>query len=294
MAVLYSIITVLCWGTWLTPIQNVPLRSQNIKTFYIGLVNLALTFCVAWLQGPLQYDLKTFGLPFLGGVVWAISGLCAFTATDKLGLVKAIGIWAPLNIVTGIFWGAVLFQELANLSALKMGGLAACVALIIVGVLVIIFARGTGARVQDQRALWIGVGGSVAAGVLWGSYFILMNLSGASSWVSSFPFSVGMLVCSVVLLVFTRTSPLLGQASHTLRICGSAALWGIGNFTMLLLVGLIGAGRGFTISQLAVIVNALLGVYVLKDPAPNSRAAWLTLAGCGIALAAAIGMNSIK
>lgn len=293
MAIVYSLTTVLCWGTWLTPIQNVPLRSQNIKTFYIGLVNLVLTLAAALLQGPLNYNLKTFGLPFLGGIVWAISGYCAFTATEKLGLVKAIGIWAPLNIVTSIFWGAILFQELAALSPLKMAALAACVALIIAGVLIIIFARGTGGRVQDSRMLWIGVGGSIAAGILWGSYFILMNLSETSSWVSSFPFSVGMLACSIGLLAVTRTSPLL-EKSSTLRISGSAALWGIGNFSMLLLVGLIGAGRGFTISQLAVIVNALLGVYVLKDPAPNTRAAWLTLAGCGLALAAAIGMNSIK
>jgi glucose uptake protein len=71
-------------------------------------------------------------------------------------------------------------------------------------------------------------------------------------------------------------------------------LWGIGNYGMLLLVDALGAGRGFTISQLGVVVNGLIGVYLLKDPTPNSRAALLTLIGCVFATVGGILMGSLK
>jgi glucose uptake protein len=291
---LFAIITVSCWGLWLAPVQHVPLRNQNIKTFYIGVVYVVITFVVTLSQSPLQYNLRSFGLPFLGGLMWAVSGLCAFTGTEKIGLAKAFGIWAPLNIVTSIFWGAVLFGELSSLSGGKVTLLIGCVLVVIAGVLMIIFARGAGAGVTDKRAMTIGVGGSVIAGVLWGTYFILMKLSGVSSWVSSFPFAVGILAGSVALLLITRTPVYLAGKGDYVRIILAAALWGIGNYTMLLMVNILGAGRGFTIAQLGVVVNAIVGVYVLKDPKPNTKAAWLTLAGSFLALAAAITLANVK
>ncbi len=294
MGFVYAIVTVLCWGLWLAPIQNVPLRNQNIKTFYIGVVYVVMTFIISILQGPLSYSPRSFGMPFLGGVMWAVSGLCAFTAAQKIGLAKAFGIWAPLNIVTSIFWGAVLYGELRALSGGKMILWASAVLVVIAGVLMIIYARGGGESEKGSRARLIGFGGAIIAGILWGTYFILMKESGISSWVSSFPFAVGILVGSLVLLISTRSPVNLAHKNHYLRICFSAALWGIGNYTMLLMVDWLGAGKGFTISQLGVVVNALVGVYILKDPKPNTKAAWLTFTGSALALGAAILLANIK
>jgi len=63
---------------------------------------------------------------------------------------------------------------------------------------------------------------------------------------------------------------------------------------MLLLVGELGAGRGFTIAQLGIIVNGLIGIYILKDPAPKSRAAVLTLIGCALAGLGGILLGSLQ
>jgi glucose uptake protein len=71
-------------------------------------------------------------------------------------------------------------------------------------------------------------------------------------------------------------------------------LWGIGNYGMLLLVDQIGAGRGFTISQLGIVVNGLVGFYLLKDPPPKSPPATLTLAGCLLATLGGILLGNLK
>jgi glucose uptake protein len=67
----------------------------------------------------------------------------------------------------------------------------------------------------------------------------------------------------------------------------------VGNYGMLLL-DTLGAGRGFTIAQLSIVVNALVGIYWLKDPQPRSRAAWLTLTGCALATFGGIILANIK
>jgi glucose uptake protein len=200
-----------------------------------------------------------------------VSGLCAFTATNKLGMARASGIWSPLNIVVSLLWGAVLFDEFLNTGPMGLVVLIVSVAVIIVGVLLIIFAKGRGDMISNRHDLTIGLLGAIGAGILWGSYFIPSKTSDVSLWIATFPLTIGIFVGSTVLMLLGRQSPRLENRGDYVRVSASGVLWGIGNYAMLLLVSKIGAGRGFTIAQLAVVVNALLGVYWLKDPQPKTR-----------------------
>ena len=292
--ILYALITVLAWGTWLSPSQNIPFKNQQIKTFYVASANLVLAFAVAAVLGPGQVTLDVFWLPFIGGLVWSVSGLCAFTATDKIGTAKAFGVWAPLNIVVSILWGALLFDEFPHTSGLNLVLLLVSVIIIIAGVLTIIFARGGGGKIQDQKAELIGYLGAVGAGVLWGSYFIPLKISGVSMWIGALPLSVGIWVGSALLALLARQSIRLEKTAHYWRVSLTGVLWGVGNYGMLLLVDQIGAGRGFTISQLSVVINALIGIYWLRDPQPKTRAATLTLIGCILATLGGIILGNLK
>jgi len=59
------------------------------------------------------------------------------------------------------------------------------------------------------------------------------------------------------------------------------------------MVDRFGTGRGFTITQLSVVVISLVATIVLKDPAPKSRAALLTFVGCVIATAGAVLLGNV-
>jgi glucose uptake protein len=113
-------------------------------------------------------------------------------------------------------------------------------------------------------------------------------------WVAAFPLSVGIFAGSALLVLLARQPLRLEQPGHYLRAASTGLLWGIGNYGMLLLVEEFGAGRGFTISQLGIVVNGLLGVYLLNDPPPKSRAATLTLIGCVCATVGGILMGALK
>src|SRR5918912_41216 len=106
-------------------------------------------------------------LTLLGGVIWAVGGLCAFTGTNKLGMAKAFGIWAPLNIIVSLIWGAVLFHEFVNISTGTILLLVAAILTILAGVLLIIFAKGADEGGQDRHAFRLGFAGAVGAGILW-------------------------------------------------------------------------------------------------------------------------------
>jgi glucose uptake protein len=294
LGLLYALITVLAWGTWLAPSQKVVFRNQQIKTFYVAVANLALATLVALLQGLRGLSWDVFWPPFLGGLVWAVSGFLAFTATDRLGMARAFGLWAPVNVLVSILWGVIIFGEMLNEGPQTLALLALALLITLAGVLLIIFARGFGAAAQPRGTLWPGLLAALGAGVLWGSYFIPIQLSAASMWVAAFPLSVGIFTGSSVLALLARQPVRLSQHSDTLRVLVTGLLWGIGNYGMLLLVEQFGAGRGFTISQLGIVVNGLLGIYLLKDPAPKSRAAALTLAGCVCATVGGILLGGLK
>src|SRR5260221_6527837 len=94
-----ALIPVLGWGTWLAPSQNIPLKDQQIRVFYVASANLLLAFVIGLFKGLGGLTGSVFWMPFIGGLIWAVSGLCALTASANLGPASALGIWAPLNII---------------------------------------------------------------------------------------------------------------------------------------------------------------------------------------------------
>lgn len=291
---LYAAITLLGWGPWLTPSQEVAFPSQQIKTLYVVATNLVIATVIAlWQGGMWELDAITFWLNFLGGVIWAGGGLCAFTSTNKLGMVKALGIWTPLNITVSLVWGAVLFHEFVDLNGTTILLLIAATSAILVGVWLVIFAKGAAKGDLERGAFRLGLAGAVGAGILWGSYFIPVKYSGASPWAGTFPLALGMAGGGTVLALLSRQSWRLASPGDYLRVCLTGALWSMGNYGMLLLVGVIGAGKGFTISQLAIVINALIGIYWLHEPPPRTRAARLTFTGCILATLGGIVLGNL-
>jgi glucose uptake protein len=222
-------------------------------------------------------------MPLGGGLIWAVSGLCAFTAASRLGMARAFGIWAPLNILVSLACGRWLFGEFADLKAGKLAMLGTAIVVILAGVLMIILSKGVAERAENRRAGFIGLMAALGAGILWGVYFIPIKLAGVSLWVAAFPMALGIFAGSALLAALARASLRLRSRPDYLRLTATGVLWTTGNYGMLLLVGELGAGRGYTIAQLSVVVNAIVGIYALKEPVPGTRAARLTLAGCVLA-----------
>lgn len=294
MTFLYAFITVLAWGTWFAPSQKIQFRNPHIRTFYVTSANLILALVVWLIRGGQAITAATFGWPFIGGLIWSVSGYCAFVAIEKLGLARAVGIWTPLNIIVGLIWGALLFDEFGALGGRSRWLLLTSLVAIIAGILLIILARGGESKGAAGKSLAFGLWGALGAGVLWGTYFIPIQISQASMWVASWPMAIGMWVAGLLLVVLAGGAPTLAHRRDYLLVVLSGLLWGIGNYGMLLLTEAIGTGKGFTISQLGVAINAMVGIFWLKDPRPGTRAAWITGAGVLLAMVGGIVLGNLK
>ncbi len=293
MILLYSIVVIFAWGTWLAFCQNVPFKSNFIRTFYVSLAFLIMATIIMLFQGQNPFIHSLFWPPFIGGIIWTLGGAAAFTGTKNIGLARACGIWAPLNIICGFLWGIFYFKEFENLSTDTVLFLIFSLIFIIIGIMMIIFSKGTGGNSKEKKTFIIGTVGAAAAGILWGSYYIPLKILDASPWVTSFPFAAGAFSGSLLFVLFKRVSIKLDKPIHYIQTTISGLLWGTGNYAMLLLVSKIGAGRGFTISQLCVVVNALVGIFFFKDPKPKSKAAVITFIGITLALLGGVYLGNI-
>lgn len=297
IGIIYAVLTVLAWGTWLAPSQNVPMKGQQTRTFYVTLAVLFMALVASLFVGFEGLNATTFWFPFIGGVIWALSGWSAFIGTNKIGMAKAFGIWAPMNIVVSIIWGVVLFGEFLHIDFSGFILAVLAILLIIGGILFIIFSGGS--KEKNKKISVPGLLGAIGAGVGFATYFIPIqigttNTLGFNMWIGTLPLAIGMVGGSLIIMLVTRSSFKLEKTSHYYRVLSSGILWGVGNYGALAMMQIIGTGKGFTIAQLCVVVNALVGIYILKEPNPKSKAAKLTLIGVVIAMSGAVLLGNVK
>jgi len=114
--------------------------------------------------------------------------------------------------------------------------------------------------------------------VLWGAYFVPAQWAHVPSQVGNFPLAVGMFAAALVLAAREKAIVRLPPRHAGVQI-GAGLLLGVGSVALLGLVPRIGTGAGFTVAQLSLLVNASVGIWVFKVPAPGSRAAKVAVTG---------------
>ncbi|MGC1479402.1 MAG: GRP family sugar transporter [Chthoniobacterales bacterium] len=282
MSVLYAIITVLAWGFWLVPSQRVTFANERIRTAYVALANLLLVAGVFAFRGGGEVDAVAWLLSFGGGLVWCGGCWAAFASTRRIGIARAMALWAPINILTACGWGALLFGEFLDWPLRDQGLLALGLFFLSAGILLIVSSNDKSGTAPPSRLSGLLL--AVVAGVLWGTYFIPLQASGIDVWTGMLPLALGIAFGALLGLGRDWSSLRLPRPSDYTGALGSGLLWSLGNVTSLLLMSAIGTGRGFTIAQLCIVVNALAGIYLLGQPASGSRAAKLTLTGSAVGI----------
>ena len=301
---LIALLPVFGWGIWLAVSQDVRSPNPRAKTLYAVLANLAASALVFAISGS-AWDRPSFWPVFLGGLLWSVGGVAAFSAAELIGLARGAGIWVPVNLAVGLGWGILLFRELEGTAARTKALTALAAAVLTGGVLLILSARrgetaasgdkaGAESGGRDPGRAVKGMLLAALAGLFFGTYFIPIRASGASAWSAALPMSLGMAAGTLALCLAYPAPPSMARTGHYFRSGLSGLLWAAGNYGMLLLTERIGTGRGFSVAQLNLIVSALAGIYVFRDPPPKTRAAWTALGGCVVAAAGGVLLGLVK
>lgn len=248
----------------------------------MGIALGGLVFAVAvWIFKRPQLDGHILLIGALSGVGWAIGSVGQFMGLRYLGVSRSMPVSDGGQVVATSLLGVALGEWATRAS--RLYGFGALV-LIVTGIVLASYAdRRGGSRPQWGRGLAVNLfsilGFTFYAGIL--KYY------GISGWSSVLPQSAGQIIAlSVISLVFFRVRP-FNRAS--LRNGLTGLVWGAGNIALLLSQSQLGLAVAYPVSQAAVIVSVLGGVFINKER--KNRREWL-FAAAGMAVICA-GLVSI-
>lgn len=137
---------------------------------------------------------------------------------------------------------------------------------------VIFSARGE----KQLGNIKLGFLSSLGIGVIHGSFFVPLQMSGLSIFVSFVPLTIGMVVTMFILILLKKVR-IFYYPTSIFRMILAGLILGGGNYTALLTIQHLGVSQGYPLTQLGIIVNALWGIVVFKEVATFRAKMLITL-----------------
>lgn len=305
LAVLFCIITMLCWGSWANT-QKLASKTWRFPLFYwdytLGVMLLSLVLGLtmgsngdsgqAFIPNLLSASLRAILYALLGGVVFNIANLLLVAAIDIAGMAIAFPIGIGIALVLGVVVNYVAVPA-GDPTLLFIG-----VALVAVAIVLDAFAYK---KISKGSASTKGILISLAAGILMGFFYRFVAASMSADYVNPtaglftpyvavFIFSVGIFLSNFIFNTFFMYKPLNGEkvsysdyfkkGTPKLHIIGMAGgiIWCIGMLFNMIAAGEAGFAISYGLGQGATMIAAIWGVFIWKEFKNASKATY-TLIG---------------
>lgn len=301
MALLFMVLSMLCWGSWANTLKTCP--GYRFQLFYwdyvIGLVAGALvwgmTMGSAGARGlPFFQDIfhagaHPIGLALAGGAVFNVANLLLVAAIDIAGLAVAFPVGIGLALVVGAVSSYVVAP--AGNPLLLFGGI------LVVILAIVLDAAAYRARERQKSVTIRGVVLSLVSGVLMGSFYpfvsgAMIGRGAIGPYATAFYFAIGVALCSLAANTLLMRKPLDGREPVSFRAYGKAPLawhlWGVlGGLiwctgAILNFVAsrahIVGPAVSYSIGQGATMISAAWGVFIWHEFSSAPRRAKVLLA----------------
>ncbi len=307
MAVIFCVITMLCWGSWANT-QKLAAKNWRFELFYwdyvIGILVLTLIF--AFTLGSHGTEGRSFAADVSqagkDNIISALLGGTVFNAANIL-LVAAIAI-AGMSVAFPVGIGiALVLGVLVNYIDAPQGNatiLFAGVALIAIAI--VLNARAykkmsSGNASPSTKGLTL----SIAAGLLMGFFyrfvakamfanFTMPEPGKLSPYTAMVFFAIGILLSNIVFNTYIMRKPFVGEPvnfgqyfkggfrNHLTGILGGI-IWCVGMSFSIIASGKAGAAISYGLGQGATVVAAIWGIFIWKEfkNAPKGTSALLNI-----------------
>jgi glucose uptake protein len=292
LAVVFTIITMLCWGSWANT-QKLASKDWRFETFYWdyvwGILIMSLIFAFtlgstgeggrSFLADFQQADSQNIQSALIGGVVFNAANILLVSAITIAGMSVAFPVGIGLALVIGVIVN-YLDNPVGDKTLLFTG-----VALIALAIL--LNANAYRKMQSDSTVSAKGLILSVVAGVLMGyfykyvaaSMFTDFNVPEAgklSPYTAVVIFAVGILISNFLFNTYLMFRPFQGtpvsysdyfkgsSKNHLMGILGGM-IWCIGMSFNIIASGKAGAAISYGLGQGATIVAAIWGIYIWKE-----------------------------
>ncbi|MFZ9660363.1 MAG: GRP family sugar transporter [Chitinophagaceae bacterium] len=294
LAVVFCIVTMLCWGSWANT-QKLAKKQWPFQLYYwdyslgVMIITTSLAFTLgsigtngrSFLIDLAQADLHYIIQAFIGGVIFNFANLLLVIAIEIAGMAIAFPIGIGLALVLGVITN---YDPLQTNHALVMWG---GVVLITLAILLDAFAyrqlpkKGNNSTVK-------GILFSILAGISMGFFYRYVASSMVSDlihpeggkltpYTALVIFSLGLMISNVVFNTINMYKPVSGMPVtfiqyfrdgnlrlHLIGILGGI-IWGLGMSLNILASGVAGPALAYGLGQGATLVAAIWGVFIWKE-----------------------------
>jgi glucose uptake protein len=302
-AVIFTIITMFCWGSWANT-QKLAKKGWRFELFYwdytIGVLLLTLILGLTlgshgtegrpFLADLQQASQSSIISALLGGAIFNAANMLLVAAIDIAGMAVAFPVGIGLALVLGVVVN-YLEHPLGN-SVLLFGGVLLVVLAIILDAVAYRTIPGTAAGVSTKGLVL-----SVACGLLMGFFYRFVAAamypdftkpeSGKlGPYAAVFVFAVGIFLSNFILNTFVMKKPFRGEpvsyadyfkgglGTHLTGVLGGI-IWGIGMSFNIIASGRAGFAISYGLGQGATMVAAFWGVFIWREfrtaPAGTSK-----------------------
>ncbi|MBN2288629.1 MAG: multidrug DMT transporter permease [Candidatus Glassbacteria bacterium] len=316
-AVLFCVITMLCWGSWANT-QKLAGRRWRFELYYwdytLGVLLLSAVFAFTlgslgsagrpFLPDIAQAGAENIGSALLGGAIFNLSNILLVAAIAVAGMAVAFPVGVGLALVIGVVSNYVK-APVGNASMLFTG--VAIVALAII-LCAIAYKRLGSAGSGGAKGLVL----SVAAGVLMGFFyrwvvssmtldFVAPEAGKLTPYSAVFFFSLGLFLSNFIFNTVLMKVPVEGEpvplgdyfkgslGVHLTGILGGI-IWNVGMSFSIIASEQAGPAISYGLGQGATLVAALWGVFIWKEFAQAPRGTGKLLAAMFICYVAGLAL----
>ncbi len=266
----------LAWGSYAVPFKKS--KSENLVQYQalmaVGI--LASGFIFSLLAGYL-IRFNIYGL--ISGFLWASANFISLSAFANLGLSKAAPIISSLVILSTFLYGAFVFKELSDGISMAVVG----VFIIILGI-IIVSKTNSDQGVKAKK----GFAAAVSAGLIFGSQLLPLKIGKVDPQDFFFSSTLGIFIVGMAIFFFKRAK--FKKEAIALSLL-SGVIWNIGNLLSVISVSLIGLAKSIPLTQLAILIAVLWGLFYFKEVA-SAKGKLRVLIGAAILLIGAIVLSS--
>ncbi|VGO21946.1 GRP family sugar transporter [Pontiella sulfatireligans] len=292
LAVVFTVITMLCWGSWANT-QKLSARNWRFELFYwdyvIGVLALALIFAFTFgsvgeggrgfLADLQQAEMSNIGSALLGGVVFNAANILLVAAIALAGMSVAFPVGIGIALIMGVIVNYIAApQGNAVLLFTGVGFVAAAI---------LIDAIAYGKMGGTKKVSFKGIALSVIAGVLMASFYRFVAASMSDDFVTPEAgkmtnysacviFALGIFLSNFVFNTVFMKKPVEGEPvtyrhyfagdfkTHLMGVLGGV-IWCVGMSFSIIAAGKAGYAISYGLGQGATLVAALWGVFVWKE-----------------------------
>jgi glucose uptake protein len=319
MALLMTIISAACWGSWANTFKVT--RGYRFELFYwdyaLGICLIALVLALTmgsvhadgmdFVSNLHAADRSNFYYAIVAGAIFNVANVLLVAGIDMAGLAVAF----PLSIGIALAVGVILsYLQNPKGDALLLGIAVVC------AIVAVIFDGRAYQHLNSARADTAGSRTSaksivvcVVSGVLMGLFAPLVSHAlntghAMTPYTVGVFFTLGALACCFVFNVYLMRRPLVGApvsaggyfrtsaANHLLGLFGGC-IWGLGMVFNFVASNLTGVAISYAIGQSAPMVAAVWGVFVWHEFRGAGTAARVNLALMFLFFIAAIALVSL-